>query len=179
METAMTARPLALLAGAVALALCAGAHAQQIFKCIDRQGKVTYADAPCPKNSARATDITSVVHACADEECEARRAREREQAQARLSEDKLALSELQAQRRKADAEYLEQMTRLQESRARQAAAERPPYDPNYYGYGWGYGWGYPGRPVVRPPLRPPVGTPRPQQRPDPSYTSPPVAKNVR
>jgi hypothetical protein len=178
METAMPARPLDLLLGALLLALAASAHAQQIFKCVDRQGKVTYADAPCPKSS-RATDITRAVHACADEECETRRAREREQAHARLREDKLALSEMQAQRRKADAEYLEQMARLQESKARQAAAERPPVDP-YTGWGWGYGWGYaPGRPIVRPPLQPPGGRPQPHQRLDPMYTSPPVAMRTR
>lgn len=168
-----------LVAAGAMLALAASAHAQQIFKCVDRQGKVTYADAPCPKSSARATDITSVVHACADEECETRRAREREQAQARLREDKLALSEMQTQRRKADAEYLEQMARLQESRARQAAAERPPYDPYAYGYGWGAGWRYPGRPIARPPLHRPLTRPLPEQRVEPMYTSPPVAKNVR
>jgi hypothetical protein len=177
METAMNTRLLYPVAGACLLALATGAHAQQIFKCVDRKGKVTYADAPCPKNSARATDITNVVYACTDEECEARRAREREQAQARLREDKLALSEMQAQRRKADAEYLQHMARLQESKARQAATERPPADPYY---GWGYGWGYaPGRPIVRPPLRPPLAGPMPHQRVDPMYTSPPVAMNVR
>jgi hypothetical protein len=174
METAMTVRPLDPLVGAFLLALAANAHAQQIFKCVDRQGKVTYADAPCPKSSARATDITSVVHACADEECETRRAREREHAQARLREDKVELAEMQAQRRKADAQFLEQMARLQESKARQAAVERPVADPYYYG--WGYGWG---QPIVRPPLRSSVARPHPQQRLDPMYTSPPVATNVR
>lgn len=174
----MTIRPPDLVACAAVLALVTSAHAQQVFKCVDRQGKVTYSDAACPKSSARATDITNAVHACADEECLTRQAREREQAQARLREDKLALSEMQAQRRKADAEYLEQMARLQESKARQAAAERPAPDPYYYGYGWGYAWG---PPIVRPPLRPPAARPQPHrhQRLDPMYTSPPVAKNVR
>jgi hypothetical protein len=188
LETPMTIRPIDFLIGALLLTLGAGAHAQQIFKCTDRTGRTTYGDSPCPKGAARATDVTSAVQACTDRACEAQRERDRLRAQARLREDQKALAEATAQRRKADAEYLDQMARLQESQARQRAAERPSSDPDSdrwsYGYGYDYGWNYGwGRPVVRPPVsRPPVWrpgvTPRPHTRLDPIYTSPPVAANT-
>jgi hypothetical protein len=147
---------------AASLLLAGSAHAQLVFKCTDRQGRITYSDSPCPTNSAKARDITSAVQVCADEECDSRRQREVELARQRLHEDKLALAEMTAQRRKAEAEYQEHVTRLQEIKARQAAAERTALNDPYYdrwGYGWGYGWVVPGYPVARTPLRPPRATP--------------------
>jgi hypothetical protein len=147
---------------AAALLLAGGAHAQQIFRCTDRQGRVTYSDSACPPGSARARDITSAVQVCADEQCESRRQQEVESAQQRLREDKVALAEMTAQRRKTEAEYQEHMARLQEIKARQAASERMVSNDPYFdrwGYGWGYGWVVPAYPVMRSPLRQALGKP--------------------
>jgi hypothetical protein len=156
--------------------LAGGAHAQQVFKCTDRQGRITYSDSACSPHSAKARDITSAVQVCADERCESRRQRELEQARQRLHEDKLTLAEMTAQRRKADAEHEAHMMRLQEIRAQQAAAERTAMNEPYsdrWGYGWGYGWVVPGYPVARHPLRPPLATPHQSAHRDMRHRSQP------
>jgi len=168
----MRARVLTAVVG-VALLLSGGAHAQQVFKCTDRLGRVTYSNSACPTDSAKAHDITSAVQACVDEECERRQRRELDLARQRLQEDKQALAEMSSQRRKAEAEYLEKMARLEEIKARAAAARTIPDEPYYDRWGY-YPWVVPGYPVVRPPARPPIAKPHHPARLDPMYTSPPV-----
>jgi hypothetical protein len=100
-----------------------------------------------------------------------------------VREDKLALAEMTAQRRKTEAEYQEHLTRLEEIKARQAAAERTALNDPYYdrwGYGWGYGWVVPGYPVARPPLRAPVAKPHhPAHRDAIHRAHPALARVVR
>jgi pyruvate/2-oxoglutarate dehydrogenase complex dihydrolipoamide acyltransferase (E2) component len=174
----MHVRLLCLFATGLCALLAASAQAQQIFKCTDRQGRTTYSDAPCPTGSAKAAEITSTVQSCADEACEGRRQRETELARQRLREDKQALSEMTAQRRRAEAERLEQLARLEEIKSRQAAAERAAAAANdLYGDRWGYGWGlpYPAYPIARPHRRPTPVFPPHRPALDPMYTSPPVS----
>jgi hypothetical protein len=179
----MHVRLLCLLATGLCALLVASAQAQQVFKCTDREARITYSDAPCPTSSAKAAEITSTVQSCPDDACETQREREAELARQRLREDKQALSEMTAQRRKAEAEHLEQLARLEEIKSRRAAAERAAAAENeLYGDRWGYGWGlpYPAYPITpvypaRPHRR---GAPvLPPHRPalDPMYTSPPVS----
>jgi len=167
---------------ATALLLASAANAEQVFKCTDRQGRITYTNSACPGNSAQAHDISNAVQVCADEECERRRQQDLELALQRLREDKMALAEMTAQRHKAEAEYRERMTRLQDLRAQQAASERIAINEPYYepwGYGWGYGWLAPGYPVTRPPQKHPGAKPQhPAHRAAP-HRSPGSAAQVR
>jgi hypothetical protein len=166
---------------AVAAGLLASSAAAEVYKCTDSRGRTSYSDSPCPAGSVTAVDVTTAVQACTTEACEAQRARDVADARRRLQEDKQALSEMSAQRRRAETEYLEQRAKLEQLKAQQAAAERyarAETDP-YAGDRWGYGWGvpiYPARPILRPPQPSPWPVPHPHAQPrlDPLYTSRPV-----
>jgi hypothetical protein len=104
---------LALLACAL-LAVCATAHSQKLFKCVDAKGKVTYQEAACPADKDQKKVDTS--HAgktdwerAANEKI--KRRTEEAEAEAAYQEKRYRKerAEWEERRRKEEKEYLRQL----------------------------------------------------------------------
>lgn len=140
------------------LAGTAGSAEAQVFRCLTADGRTLYSDSPCPSGSA-ATDISTSIGECTDEQCRAERERRALAAQARLQRDREALATMTEQRRKAEAEVLAERIRFEEVRrlaaieARLAAEAEAAAQPSAF---WPVFPWFPATPCVGPCARPPI-----------------------
>jgi hypothetical protein len=136
-------------AGLVAFLACTTSGAD-IYRCIAPGGETSYRDSPCAAEDAMSANITELVQACSNQECQDDRERARASAVERLQAERAALSEMQDRRLRAEQHelerrlQLEQLDHLQSLEAQlavQRAADSGVYYPSYPLYP---GAGYPG-----------------------------------
>lgn len=83
-----------------------------VFRCVAPEGDVTYADTPCTEGSILSANVTELVRTCDTPECEAALQRSREDANARLREERAALVQMQEMRLRAEAHELDRRLKL-------------------------------------------------------------------
>jgi hypothetical protein len=143
------------------LAVAAGSAEAQVFRCVTAEGRTLYSDSACPSGS-KGTDISTHVGECTDEQCRTERERRTLAAQEQLLRDREALATMTDQRRKAEADALEELRRLTAIDARLAAeaeAAAQPYT-SWPVYPW-----FPAAPCVGPCARPPIKPDPPRDHP--------------
>lgn len=130
-EVLLTAGRCGLRGGSVGvLAWCLflgpGSAAAEVFRCEGPGGQTLYADAPCPKGTVVAREISQQVGACVTEACEAQRRAQAEAAHDRLRQDKTELARMQELRIRQEEAWARVIAAQHAAEAAAAAYASPP-----------------------------------------------------